>query len=163
ILVTVAPDLIYLEDSKGVGRADVKKVLYTGFGVDNIQQLLNNVQWGLDNWVYANNGASGGMIRSVEKPDMPPMALGSRGIRFKPTIPGSLEPMSGGGQYGLTVDAAGHWFTNTNSQHIRQIVLPDHYLRRNPAMASPTPTIDIPDHGPACKVLRVSPFEPWRL
>ncbi len=163
ILAAVAPDLIYFEDANGDGKADVKKVLYTGFGVDNIQQLLNSFSWGLDNWIYASNGASGGTIRCVEKTDIPPLALGNRGIRFKPDMPGSLEPMSGGGQYGLTADIGQHWFTNTNSQHIRQIVLPDHYLRRNPALAAPNPTIDIPEHGAACKVFRISPLEAWRV
>lgn len=163
ILVSVAPELIYLEDTDGDGKADVKRVLYTGFGIDNIQQLLNSLQWGLDNWVYACNGASGGNIRSVEKPDMPLVSLGNRGIRFHPEIPGRLEPMSGGGQFGLAPDAWQHWFTATNSQHLRQIILPDHYLRRNPGVAAPNPTHDIPEHGPACKVFRISPFEAWRV
>ena len=52
-------------------------------------------------------------------------------------IPGSLEPTSGGGQFGLAADDWQHWFTATNSQHLRQIVLPDHYLRRNPYLAVP--------------------------
>jgi putative membrane-bound dehydrogenase-like protein len=163
ILVAVAPDLMYMEDTDGDGKADVKKIHYTGFGVDNIQQMLNSFSWGLDNWIYASNGASGGTIRSVEKPDSQPLNLGNRGIRFKPDVPGSLEPMSGGGQYGLTADIGQHWFTNTNSQHIRQIILPDHYLRRNPALAAPNPTVDIPEHGAACKVYRISPFEAWRV
>ncbi|MFL5340940.1 MAG: PVC-type heme-binding CxxCH protein [Gemmataceae bacterium] len=163
VLVSVAPDLIYLEDSKRDGKADVKKVLYTGFGIDNIQQLLNSLQWGLDNWVYAVNGASGGTITSPEKPDFKPVTLGNRGIRFHPATNGSLEPMSGGGQFGLAPDAFQHWFVNTNSQHLRQIILPDHYLRRNPGMAGPSPVLDIPEHGPACKVYRISPFEQWRV
>ena len=163
VLVSVAPDLIYLEDSKRDGKADVKKILYTGFGVDNIQQLLNSLQWGLDNWVYACTGASGGTITCPEKPDFKPVTLGNRGIRFHPETPGSLEPMSGGGQFGLSPDAFQHWFVNTNSQHIRQIILPDHYLRRNPGMAAPSPVLDIAEHGPACKVYRISPFEQWRV
>jgi putative membrane-bound dehydrogenase-like protein len=163
IIVSVAPDIIYLEDTKGTGKADVKKVLYTGFGVDNIQQLLNSLQWGMDNWVYGCNGASGGTIRSLEKPDAPPVALGNRGIRFHPEVPGSLEPMSGGGQYGLSPDAWQNWFVNTNTQHLRQIILPDHYLRRNPGMTVSATTFDIPEHGPACKVYRISPFEQWRV
>ena len=32
---------------------------------------------------------------------MKPVTLGNRGIRFHPEVPGSLEPMSGGGQFGL--------------------------------------------------------------
>lgn len=163
ILVSVAPDICFFEDTDGDGRADVKKTLYTGFGIDNIQQLLNSLQWGIDNWVYGCNGASGGSIRSVEKPDAPIVSLGSRGIRFHPETPGSLEPMSGGGQFGLSPDAWQHWFTATNSQHLRQIILPDHYLRRNPGMTVPATTLDIPEHGPACKVFRISPFEAWRV
>jgi putative membrane-bound dehydrogenase-like protein len=163
IIVSVAPDIIYFEDTKGTGKADVKKVLYTGFGLDNIQQLLNSLQWGMDNWVYGCNGASGGTIRSQEKPDAPPVALGNRGIRFHPEVPGSLEPMSGGGQYGLSPDAWQNWFVNTNTQHLQQIILPDHYLRRNPGMTVSATTFDIPEHGPACKVYRISPFEQWRV
>src|SRR5262245_7996569 len=80
IIISVAPDISYLEDTDGDGKADVKKLLYTGFGVDNIQQLLNSLQFGMDNWVYGNNGSSGGTIRCPKKPDAPALALGNRGI-----------------------------------------------------------------------------------
>ena len=86
-------------------------MLYTGFNLDNIQQLVNSLQWGLDNWVYGCAGTKASTITCPEKPDMPPVVLRGRGIRFHPDIPGSLEPTSGGGQYGLTADAFGHWFT----------------------------------------------------
>jgi putative membrane-bound dehydrogenase-like protein len=163
LLVSNAPDLVYLEDADGDGRSDRQRVLYTGFALDNIQQLVNSLQWGLDNWVHASAGNKGGDIRSAEKPDDPPVILRGRGMRFHPDVPGSLEPTSGGGQYGLAADAFGRWFTATNSQHLRQIVLPDHYLRRNPFLAVPAVTIDIPDHGAACKVHRLSAFEAWRV
>jgi putative membrane-bound dehydrogenase-like protein len=163
LLVSNAPDLIYLEDTDGDGRADRQRVLYTGFALDNIQQLLNSLQWGLDNWVYACAGNKGGDIHSAEKPGAPPVILRGRGLRFHPDIPGSLEPTSGGGQYGLTPDAFQRWFTATNSQHLRQIVLPDHSLRRNPFLAVPAVTLDIPDHGAACQVHRLSAFEQWRV
>jgi putative membrane-bound dehydrogenase-like protein len=163
LLVANAPDLLYLEDSKGQGNADRRKVLYTGFNLANIQQLVNSLQWGLDNWVHGCAGSDGGTIHSVEKPDAPPITLRSRGIRFHPDVPGSLEPTSGGGQYGLTADDYGRWFTATNSQHLRQIVLPDNYLRRNPLLPVSAVTLDIPEHGPACKVYRISPFEAWRV
>src|SRR5262245_36335575 len=163
VLVAVAPDIIYLEDTDGDGKADKKSVHYTGFNLANIQQMVNSLQWGLDNWVYACAGSDGGVVRSAEKPDAPEISLRNRGLRFRPWIPGSLEPTSSGGQYGLTADDYGHWFTNTNSQHLRQIVLPDHYLRRNPYLPVPAVTIDIPEHGAAAKVFRISPFESWRV
>jgi putative membrane-bound dehydrogenase-like protein len=163
LLVAVAPDIIYLEDTNGDGKADRKRVLYTGFNLSNIQQMVNGFTWGMDNWVYGIAGNNGGTIHSPEKPDMPPITLRARGFRFHPGVPGSLEPTSGGGQYGLTADTWGRWFTATNSQHLRHIVLPDHALRRNPNLAVRAVTLDIPDHGAACKVYRISPFEAWRV
>ena len=163
LLVAVAPDLLYLEDTDGDGKADKTTVLYTGFNLANIQQMVNGLQWGLDNWVYGCAGNDGGTVKSGQKPDAPPVTLRNRGFRFKPDVPASLEPTSGGGQYGITPDDYQRWFTATNSQHLRQIVLPDQYLRRNPYLPVPATTLDIPEHGAAAKVFRVSPFEPWRV
>lgn len=163
LLVAVAPDIVYFEDTDGDGKADKKRVLYTGFDLDNIQQLVNSLQWGLDNWVYGCAGGKGGTITSAEKKEMAPVTLRGRGIRFHPEIPGSLEPMSGGGQFGLAADDGQHWFTATNSQHLRHIVLPDQYLRRNPYLTVNAVTLDVPDHGAVCKVFRISPFEAWRV
>lgn len=163
VIVAVAPDILYLEDADGDGKADKTTVLYTGFNLNNIQQMVNSLQWGLDNYVYGIAGSDGGTITSPQKKDMPALALRNRGFRFKPSAPGSLEPTSSGGQYGLTADDYQRWFTATNSQHLRQIVLPDHYLKRNPYLAASAVTVDIPEHGAAAKVFRISPFEPWRV
>ena len=62
LLVAVAPDLLYLEDTDGDGKADKTTVLYTGFDLANIQQMVNSLQWGLDNWVYGCAGSDGGTI-----------------------------------------------------------------------------------------------------
>jgi len=163
LLVPMAPNILYLEDTDGDGKADQQRVLYTNFALANIQQLVNSLQFGLDNWIHGVAGGNGGSVRSAEKPDLPAVELRSRGVRFRPDVPGSLEPTSGGGQYGLTPDDYGRWFVNTNSQHLRHIVLPDHYLRRNPYLAVSAVTLDIPDHGPACQVHRISAFEAWRV
>lgn len=163
LLVANAPDLLYLDDPAGTGKATRRRTLYTGFALNNIQQLVNALQWGLDNRVHGCAGYDGGTVRSAEKPDAAPVTLRGRGVSFLPDLPGSLEPTSGGGQYGLAPDDYGRWFTATNSQHLRHIVLPDHYLRRNPLLPVSAVTLDIPDHGAACKVFRISPFEAWRV
>jgi putative membrane-bound dehydrogenase-like protein len=163
LLVANAPDLLCLQDTDGDGRSDRRRVLYTGFDLANIQQMLNALTWGQDNWVYAVCGYKGGDITCPEKPDMKPLALRGRGIRFKPDHPCSIEPTSGGGQYGLTQNEWGDWFVNTNSQHVRHIVLQDHYLGRNPNLPVSAVTLDIADHGASCKVHRISPFEAWRV
>lgn len=158
LLVANAPDLIYIEKEGAKPR-----VLYTGFDLANIQQLLNTFTLGLDGMVYATAGGAGGTITCPEKPSFKPVSLRGRGIRFNPDVPGSLEPTSSGGQYGLTQDDFGRWFTATNSQHLRHIILADEDLRRNPLLAVGATTLDIPEHGAACKVYRKSPFEAWRL
>lgn len=156
LLVCDAPDILYFTpDGK-------KTVLYTGFDLANIQMLPNGLQLGLDNWVYALAG-NGGNITCPSKPDLKIPNLRGRGFRFDPDRLESIQPTSGGGQFGLTVDDYGRWFTATNAQHLRQIVLPDHYLARNPALGVPATTLDIPEHGAAAKVFRVSEFEKWRV
>lgn len=163
LLVANAPDLLYFKDTDGDGKADQKRVLYTGFDLGNIQQLVNSLQWGLDNWVHATCGGKGGTITCPEDKDFKPLELRGRGIRFHPDIPGSLQPTSSGGQFGLTPDADGFWFTATNSQVLRHIVLPDYYLARSPNLLVTTTTLDIHTEGSAPKVYRISPFEAWRV
>jgi putative membrane-bound dehydrogenase-like protein len=167
ILVGNAPDLIYCRDTKGDGKADERRVLYTGFGQKNIQQLLNGLQFHFDNWVHGCNGSNESVITCPEAHGLQSVGLRGRHFRFRPDVPGSLEPTSGGGQYGLAADDWGQWFTCTNSQHLRHIVLPDRYLQRNPHLAVPAVVTDIPDgsfeHTAAAKLYRISPFEAWRV
>ena len=57
VIVTDPPDLIYLEDGDGDGRAEISEVLVTGFALSNPQHNFNSPIYGLDNWVYlANEG-----------------------------------------------------------------------------------------------------------
>jgi len=162
-LIGDAPDLLFVADRSSQGKADVRQVLYTGFGNSNIQQMINGLQYHHDGWVYGCNGGNDSPVRSVEKPDSPVVQLRGMHFRFKPDVPGSIEPTSGGGQYGLAVTESGQWLTCTNSQHLRHIVLPQQYLKRNPSLAVPAVTLDIPDHGAAARVFRISPFEAWRV
>ncbi|GBD35519.1 hypothetical protein HRbin36_00631 [bacterium HR36] len=173
LIIANAPDLIYCRDNDGDGRADFRTVLYTGFGIRNIQQLANSLQFHFDNWIHGCNGASDSEVRAVRDlaghavQNAAIVPLHARHFRFRPDEPGKCEPTSGGGQYGLTCDDYGRWFTCTNSQHIRHIVLPDGYLRRNPYLRVSVVTWDIPDgemeHTAAARVHRISPYEPWRL
>lgn len=57
ILVTAAPQIVYLEDSTGNGKADVRNVLCSGFLEGNQQLRVNGLRWGLDNWVYCASGS----------------------------------------------------------------------------------------------------------
>jgi len=162
VLVGDAPDLLYLGDTDGDGRADVRRRLYTGFGNQNIQQMVNSLQFHVDGWVYGCNGANASEIQSLEV-SAPPTPLRGRNFRFHPDKPGSLEPLSGGGQYGMSPNEEGVWFTSTNAEHIKQIVFEERYLRNNPRLAGPPLVVQASDHDAAAKVFRLSPFEEWRL
>ena len=162
IIVAMAPDIIYLRDTNGDGVADEKKVLLTGFILPNIQQLVNTLNLDLDGRARIMVGGAGGTIHCPEKPDIK-LELRGRACAFDPDKPWLIEAVTGGGQYGLARDAGGHWFTNTNSQHLRFLALEDRVVRRNPALVPPPLTVDIPDHGAATKLFRLSAFEPWRV
>ena len=162
VFIAVAPDIIYAKDTSGDGVADVKKVLFTGFGIENVQGLLNGLLWAPDGWIYGVTSSNGGTIRNPSRPAAAPVAVNGRDFRFKPD--GSVfEAISGGGQFGHSFDDWGHRFTCNNSNHIRQIVLPSWYLERNSALIPPPVILDIAAEGPAAPVFRMSLAEPWRV
>jgi len=142
VLVTAAPDILYLRDTDGDGLADKTEVLVTGFLEGNQQLRVNGLRWGLDNWVYCAAGghhrghASETRVRSMRVNRE--IAVGSRDIRFRPDT-GELEPESGPTQFGRNRDDWGHWFGTQNSWPLWHYVLSDRYLGRNPHVAAPDP------------------------
>ena len=67
VFVAVAPDIVYAKDTTGDGVADVKKVMFTGFGTDNVQGLLNGLLWGPDGWIYGVASINGGTIQQSDR------------------------------------------------------------------------------------------------
>lgn len=162
VFVAVAPDILYARDDDGDGKADQKKVMFSGFGHENVQALLNGLHWGPDGWIYGVAAGNGGEIKNLSRPDDKPVLVRGRDFRFKPNG-SAFEAISGGGQFGHSFDDWGHRFVCNNSNHIRQIVLPSRYLERNRHLAAPAPLIDIAVEGGAAPVFRISPPEPWRV
>lgn len=143
VLVTCAPDIFYAEDTDGDGRADKREVLFTGFGQGNQQHRVNGLMWGLDGWVYGANGDSGGVIRSLRKPDQKPVNISGRDFRFRPDT-GEFEAVTGMTQFGRCTDDWGNWFGGNNANPLWHFVLDDGRLRRNPHVAPPIPRVDVP-------------------
>jgi putative membrane-bound dehydrogenase-like protein len=162
VLIGVAPDILFARDNDGDGVADEKKVMFTGFGTQNVQGLVNGLLWGLDGWIYGVSGGNGGLIQNLSRPEAKPVSIRGRDFRFKPDG-SAFEAISGGGQFGHSFDDWGHRFTCNNSNHLRQILIPSLYLERNPALAVPAVLDDIAAEGPAALVYRISPPEPWRV
>jgi len=162
VFITVAPNILYAKDTDGDGKADIKETRFTGFGTQNVQGLLNGLLWGTDGWIYGASGTNGGEIKDLKRPDAKPVSVRGRDFRFKPDG-SAFEAISGGGQFGHTVDDWGHRFVCSNSNHIRQVVLPARDVDRNPALTVSAVTTDIAVEGGAGPVFRISPPEPWRV
>ncbi len=162
VFLAVPPEILYAKDTNGDGVADLRKVMFRGFGTQNVQGLVNGLIWGPDGWIYGTSSSNGGDITNLIHPERKPVSVRGQDFRFRPD--GSdFEAISGGGQFGHTFDDWGHRFTCNNSNHIRQIVLEPQSLRRNPALAVPSVVADIAVEGPAAPVFRISEPEPWRV
>ncbi len=140
VLISAAPDIFFAADTDGDGKADVREVLYTGFGEGNQQHRVNGFSWGLDGWLYVANGDSGGSIRSVKTGKT--LNLSGRDLRIHPET-GGMEAISGQTQFGRNRDDWGNWFGNNNSRPLFHYVLEDQVLRRNPHIVPPDPRRDV--------------------
>ena len=127
ILVSAAPEILYAEDTDGDGKADLRKVLFSGFREGNQQHRMNGFELGLDNWIYAANGDSGGIIKSTASGKS--VNINGRDFRFKVT--GEMETLFNQTQFGLRRDDWGNWFGNNNPNWLWHVHLPHHYISRN--------------------------------
>ncbi|HZU38360.1 MAG TPA: PVC-type heme-binding CxxCH protein, partial [Gemmataceae bacterium] len=153
VLVTCAPDIFYAEDTNGDGRAHKKVVLYTGLVEGNPQHRVNSLVWGLDNWIHCANGNSGGVVRSLKTGKT--VDIHGRDFRIRPDT-GDIEPEAGETQYGRSRNDWGDWFGDNNSFPSWHVVLDDHYLRRNPHVAAPNPTVQVSVKPGAARVYPIS-------
>jgi len=163
VIVLCAPDIVYLGDEDGDGRAEVRETLFTGFGVGELWTRISNPQWGVDNWIYAACGdGSAGTIRGPHLRG--PVSLGNTGFRFKPDGT-QFEPVSGGTSgFGLALSDWDDRFLVSNQQHALFVApLPYRYLARNPHAAAPNVVVNISTDGHPAQVYPVAPPDPWRL
>src|SRR4051812_15966468 len=166
LFVGCTPDILLLKDTDGDGKADQRQVVYTGFAAGvarlNVQGLINNFQWGLDNRIHGATGLNGAKVTSTQFPGKT-IDLRGRDFSFDPRNLSDFTPESGGGQHGLSFDNEGHKYICHNSDHIRLVMYEDRYANRNPWFNMPPAVISIAVDGPAAEVYRLSPDEPWRV
>jgi len=166
VFVAATPDILYFKDTDGDGRADSRKVVFTGYGVGmerlNVQGLVNSLRWGLDNRIHGQTSSDGGRVRPANAPASAAEELRGRDFNFDPrTLDLQLE--AGGGQYGMSFDNYGRKFACSNSRHLMAFMYDSRYADRNPWYHLPSPLVDIPVDGPAAEVFRTSPEEKWRI
>ena len=134
LIVTCAPDVLFLQDSDGDGRADVRRVLLTGFDAAKSTQLrVNAPTLGPDGWIYFAAGLVGGEITSPEHPEKPALKM-TADLRWNPAT-GDYENTDGKSQYGQSFDDFGRRFICMNRLPAQHVVLASTWLRRNPRLA----------------------------
>lgn len=169
VVVTDAPDVWYLEDTDGDGKADIKEKILTGFARSNPQHNLNSPVYGLDNWIYLAHegtvstkffhdmfGDEGSTIVFPDKPGVSlPRNADGRNVRFRPDTY-ELEAMSGESQFGITFDKWGRQVLNSNAHHLFHEVIAARYLQRNPHLAVPDATAYMPTYGQGVEVFPIT-------
>tara|TARA_Y100001968_G_C19442240_1_gene763210 strand:+ start:480 stop:3932 length:3453 start_codon:yes stop_codon:yes gene_type:complete len=66
VILAHAPDFYFLKDTDGDDKADVRKVMFNGWGVGDTHAGPSNLRYGFDNWIYGTvgyarfNGSIGG-------------------------------------------------------------------------------------------------------
>ncbi|HEX3726631.1 MAG TPA: PVC-type heme-binding CxxCH protein [Pirellulales bacterium] len=159
VYISAAPDIWYLKDNDGDHVADVREKVFTGFGDRNQQGGVNNLNWHVDHWIYGSGSTNGGTIQSLDKPDVPPIVLSGRDFRFDP-VSGRFETVSGRKQFGNAFDDWFNRFLCDESEPAAHVVLPQHYLARNPYLAVPTTLNEMSTN--VTPIFRLSPIEKWR-
>ncbi|WP_197444302.1 PVC-type heme-binding CxxCH protein [Maioricimonas rarisocia] len=158
LLVTADGNVLYLEDTDGDGKADVRETWFAGFKRDNPQLRANHPTLGLDNHIYVASGLRGGDViakRPEWATDAKPVSLSGRDFRFDP-LTGQYEAVTGVGQFGLTFDDWGNRFVCSNRNPCKQIVLEDRYARQNPAVAVSQVAHDVSPAGEQSRVYAIS-------
>lgn len=164
VFVISAPHLYYMKDTDGDDVADVKEIVCSGFATANVQGLANGLEWGRDNAIYFSSGMAGGELTVPAHNGKPERKFtpGRRDIRLDPETR-ELTMVSGGLQYGHSINDWGDRFICSNSNHIVHVTWPLPYLERNPLLTIPDLTRAIAKDGAAAVVYRASTPEPWRL
>ncbi len=161
VFVTATPDILYLKDTDGDHKADIRKKVFTGFRKYNVQAVINNLAWGLDNKLYAAGSGNGGSIVPGGKANSKPITFSHNDFRFDPETE-TFEVLSGGARFGNTFDDWGNRFLCNIRNPAQQVVLDNRYLARNPFSPVKTALHDAAEAGDSLPVYRISPVEPWR-
>jgi len=133
VIVSQAPQILFLRDTNGDGKADKREVLFSGFGTYDTHAVINNLRWGLDGWVYGCQGYSGTQSTNILNARGRKFGKIGNGIfRFKPDG-SALEQVASynGNSWGIDFNVEGElFFSKANGPHISHVVMPERYLSR---------------------------------
>jgi putative membrane-bound dehydrogenase-like protein len=163
VFVGSAPDLLYLKDTDGDGRADVRRVVFTGFGTDPAGEgMLNSFRWGLDNRFHVSTSLDGGTVQRAGQAAAKPVSFRGGVFLFDPRDE-TFEVSGGSGQHGMSLDDWGRTYVCGNSDPFHLVMYDSRYLLRNPELEAPPAAVNIAPAGKYTRLHRISNVEPWRV
>lgn len=160
VFVAAGPDLLFLKDSQTNGIANVRNVIFSGFGSTNpatASTLPNNFNWGLDNRIHAASGGVAGFVPAYGAPGAVAVPLNSADFSFDPRGL-TLHAEAGPTESGLSFDDWGRKFTCDFMQPLRTPRYEPRYLARNPFF--PPPPLMIEVASPATAIFRLATVQP---
>jgi putative membrane-bound dehydrogenase-like protein len=142
LIIVQAPDTLFLKSTRGDDKADVRQVLFRGWGTSDTHAVASNLRPGFDNWIWGTVGYSGfdgtvggrkqrfgqGIYRF--KPPSP-LAPGGRGAGGEGVSGSQLEFLTStsNNTWGLGLSETGEVFASTaNNQHSVQLAIPNRYF-----------------------------------
>lgn len=156
ILVCSQNEITFYKDTDGDHKADLREVFFRGFTPAHSQMQIGNPRWGMDNWIYFNQGP--GQVENVRlenqsessddaaKLEVRFINMPRKEFRFHP-VTMEFGPASGLGQFGNTIDNFGHRFFSTNRNPIMTAPISFEQLQRNPFVVSPQDHYDVAPSG----------------
>ncbi len=159
VIVACPPDIVFLKDSNGDGRCDVREVLFTGFGVGQPERGVNAPTWGVDNWIYFGRGHGGGTITGPHLKN--PVVLGNTDFRIR-ADGSAIEAITGSTKtVGMAFTEGGDRFvTTTTSPGLFVTPIEPRYFGRNTDAAAPLGDRNAASYD-TC--FPIAAPHPWRL
>jgi putative membrane-bound dehydrogenase-like protein len=91
VIVTMPPHTVFLKDTNGDDKADVREILHTGWGIRDTHAVASNIQYAPDNYIWGVVGYSGfnGEVNGK------PFNFAQAAFRFKPDGRTGFEHVTG--------------------------------------------------------------------
>lgn len=138
-IVSMAPHFLFLKDTNGDDKADVREIIMTGWGKQDTHSGPSNLQYGFDNKIWGVVGFSGfdGTING--KPFRFPMGV----YRFNPDVTGfEFLAKSSNNTWGLGFTEDNHVFLSTaNNTHSAYYSMPSWHMQRTTGAQEPVDPI----------------------
>jgi putative heme-binding domain-containing protein len=132
-----------LRDNRGDGIADLRKVIFSGFGggtkVVSPELQINSLTWGPDNRFHAVTAGLGGSAPAPGGAE--DLSLGDSDFSFDPRA-STLFTEAGSGQSGVTFDSRGRRYVGDFSRLLRLAMYELPYFVRSPFVPRPEALVD---------------------